>query len=204
MAIKESRRLGATQQQVWDILRSPEALQRTMPGLSLLEPQGPDRYRWSAEVQGGQLSGHLQGNASVGDKHVPQSVVLTFDGVAQDGVAWQGGAHLRLAEAAAGECNLACTIHATATGADQHVVDALVASLVDDFLARLGVEVQIQHPPQGADTQLDEDDFASTLMTDQPPEGRAGSALYKDDKKFPTWVWPVLALVLLGLWWLGR
>ena len=83
-------------------------------------------------------------------------------------------------------------------------MDALAASLVDDFLARLGVEVQIQHPPAGADTEIDQDDFASTLMTEQPPAGRAGSALYKDDKKFPQWVWPVLALVLLGLWWLAR
>ena len=116
----------------------------------------------------------------------------------------QGSVQLRLAEVANGQCTVALTVHATAAGTDQPAVDALAAALGDDFLARLGVEVLIQHPPQGADTEIDEDDFASTLMTDQPPAGRAGSALYKDDKKFPTWVWPVLALVLLGLWWLAR
>ena len=204
MAIQGSRRLGATQQQVWEILRTPEALRRIMPGLSLLEPQGADRYRWSADLQGGQLSSRIEGNASVGDKQAPLGAVLTFDGVANGGAAWQGSVQLRLAELANGQCTVGCTVHATAAGTDQHVVDALAASLVDDFLARLGVEVQIQYPPQGADTQMDEDDFASTLMTDQPPAGRAGSALYKDDKKFPVWVWPVLALVLLGLWWLGH
>ena len=201
MAIQGSRRLGATQQQVWDILRTPEALRRTMPGLSLLEPQGADRYRWSADLQGGQLSSRIEGNASVGDKQAPLGAVLTFDGVANGGAAWQGSVQLRLAELANGQCTVGCTVHATAAGTDQHVVDALAASLVDDFLARLGVEVHLQYPPAGADS---EDDFASTLMTDQPPAGRAGSALYKDDKKFPAWVWPVLALVLLGLWWLAR
>ena len=204
MAIQGSRRLSATQQQVWEILRTPDALLRIMPGLDLLEAQGADRYRWSADIQGGPLSSRLEGYASVGEKHAPLGAVVTFDSVATGSAAWQGSVQLRLAEVAHGECTVACTVHATAAGTDQHAVDALAAALADDFLARLGVEVQIQHPPQGADTVMDEDDFASTLMTDQPPAGRAGSALYKDDKKFPTWVWPVLALVLLGLWWLGR
>ena len=204
MAIQGSRRLSATQQQVWEILRTPDALLRIMPGLDLLEAQGADRYRWSADIQGGPLSRRLEGNASVGEKHAPLGAVLTFDGVANGGAAWQGSVQLRLAEVASDQCTVALTVHATAAGTDQPAVDALAAALADDFLARLGVEVLIQHPPQGADTEIDEDDFASTLMTDQPPAGRAGSALYKDDKKFPTWVWPVLALVLLGLWWLAR
>ena len=200
MAIQGSRRLGATSQQVWDIVRSPEALRRIMPGLDLLEPQGADRYRWSADVQGGQLSRRIEGNASVAEKQPAQSAVLTFDGVANGGAAWQGSIQLRLAEVANQQCSVSCTASATATGADQHAVDALMASLVDDFLARLGVQVLLQYPPANADS---EDDFASTLMTEQPPPGRAGSTLYKDDKKFPKWVWPVLALVLLGLWLLG-
>ena len=78
--------------------------------------------------------------------------------------------------------------------------DRLAAFATREAAARAGCVVLFK----GADTVIDEDDFASTLMTDQPPAGRAGSALYKDDKKFPTWVWPVLALVLLGLWWLAR
>ena len=94
---------------------------------------------------------------------------------------------------------------AEVAGQVQGVGVGILVAILGRILGRsLNVEVQIQHPPQGADTQLDEDDFASTLMTDQPPAGRAGSALYKDDKKFPAWVWPVLALVLLGLWWLTR
>ena len=80
MAIQGSRRLGATQQQVWEILRSPDALRRIMPGLDLLEAQGADRYRWSADIQGGPLSRRLEGNASVGEKHAPLGAVVTFDG----------------------------------------------------------------------------------------------------------------------------
>ena len=85
MAIQGSRRLGATQQQVWEILRSPDALRRILPGLDLLEAQGADRYRWSADIQGGALSRRLEGNASVGEKHAPLGAVLTFDGVANGG-----------------------------------------------------------------------------------------------------------------------
>ena len=100
MAIQGSRRLGATQQQVWEILRSPDALRRILPGLDLLEAQGADRYRWSADIQGGALSRRLEGNASVGEKHAPLGAVLTFDGVANGGAAWQGSVQLRLAEVA--------------------------------------------------------------------------------------------------------
>ena len=49
-----------------------------------------------------------------------------------------------------------------------------------------------------------DDGFESTLMADEAPSSRAGSALYQDDKKFPRWVWPVGIVLVLVLWWLFR
>ena len=56
-------------------------------------------------------------------------------------------------------------------------------------------------PP--AKPQVD-DGFEPTLIAEEAPPPHAGSPLYQDDKKFPRWVWPVVILVLLGLWWLSR
>ena len=41
-------------------------------------------------------------------------------------------------------------------------------------------------------------------MAEDTPSTRANSPLYKDDKKFPGWVWPVGIVVLVVLWWLSR
>ena len=44
----------------------------------------------------------------------------------------------------------------------------------------------------------------STLMAGDTSSDRANSPLYKDDKKFPGWVWPVGIVVLVVLWWVSR
>jgi hypothetical protein len=59
--------------------------------------------------------------------------------------------------------------------------------------------------PPAATAQPEVDDgFESTLMAEDTPSTRANSPLYKDDKKFPGWVWPVGIVVLVVLWWLSR
>lgn len=59
--------------------------------------------------------------------------------------------------------------------------------------------------PPAAPAQPEADDgFESTLMAEDTPSTRANSPLYKDDKKFPGWVWPVGIVVLVVLWWLSR
>ena len=201
MAIQASRRLEASPQQVWDILRNPEMLRRVLPGLEQIESEGSDGYRWAAELQAGAQSERLQGQATLAAQQPAQAALLRLQGQSAAGVTWQGSLQLQLAALGGLACNLAVTLQVSASGLDQKTAQGLASAWLEDFLARLGVAAKLQNAPPSNEA---EEEFATTLMGEAAPQGRAGSALYQDDKKFPTWVWPLLALLLLGLWWLGK
>lgn len=176
------RQLAVTPQQAWSALNDPEVVKTCLPGAANIA-------------------------ALVGDAVPLHSGSIAFEVLGGHG-AVQGTLQVQLTPTAD---NAACSIHCNATIQADGATDqeAAARATAEDFLTRFGKEAQRRYPAftPGHHTlepaEVD-DGFESTLMTYDTPTSRAGSTLYKDDKKFPAWVWPVGILVLVVLWWLSR
>lgn len=176
------RQLAVTPQQAWSALNDLEVVKTCLPGAANIA-------------------------ALVGDGVPLHSGSIAFEVLGGTG-AVQGALQLQLTPAADNAtCSISCNATIQADGTTDP--EAAARATAEDFLTRFGKEVQRRYPaftpghhaPEPADV---DDGFESTLMTYDTDPDRAGSPLYKDDKKFPAWVWPVGILVLVTLWWLSR
>ena len=192
-----SRQLAVTLQHAWTALNDPHVIQACLPGIHNIQ--------------------------SLGDIVQLQRGSIVFDAPNDTG-GGKGLVEVQLVPADEG-CRIDCTLYlpavtTTATDAPQPPIDAIASAVAEDFLARFDAEIQrrslvaaphvqpssIPNPmtPEPKANDRADDGFAPTLIAEEAPPGHAGSPLYRDDKKFPRWVWPLAILVLFLLWWFSR
>lgn len=67
-------------QRVWDLMQSPDALAKCVPGCEKLEPMGEDQYEAVMKVGVGAIRGTYKGKISVQDKQPPDRYRLVVEG----------------------------------------------------------------------------------------------------------------------------
>ncbi len=76
MKIEGRHTVPAPQETVWQRLNDPSVLERSLPGVERLEPDGPDRYRASIKYKVGAVSGSFSGSVELSEKNPPHSMRL--------------------------------------------------------------------------------------------------------------------------------
>ena len=67
-------------QAVWDGLMNPDVLANCIPGCRGIEPDGPNRYRATANVRVGPVSGNYTATVTLSDLDPPNSYTMTIEG----------------------------------------------------------------------------------------------------------------------------
>ena len=67
-------------QDVWDALMNPDVLAGCIPGCRSIEADGPDRYRATATVRVGPVSGNYTATVALLDLDPPNSYTMTIEG----------------------------------------------------------------------------------------------------------------------------
>ena len=67
-------------QDVWDALMNPDVLAGCIPGCRSIEADGPDRYRATATVRVGPVSGNYTATVALSDLDPPNSYTMTIEG----------------------------------------------------------------------------------------------------------------------------
>lgn len=84
-------------EEVWEIVRDPEALASALPGTQSLEQVSENEYAGKMHVRIGPVSGVFAGKIVVSDEVPPESCTLTVDGKGAPGFA-SGSGHIQLIE----------------------------------------------------------------------------------------------------------
>ena len=85
MKIAGSAVLHAPAERVWAALNDPAVLQRTIPGCSSLEPNGPDSYRMTVTAGVASIKGVYSGEVALHDQQPPGSFRLRASGAGAPG-----------------------------------------------------------------------------------------------------------------------
>lgn len=65
---------------VWELLMSPEVLQKCIPGCDRLEPSGDDQYEATMKIGVGPVRGTFKGKVALRDKQPPTHYQLVVEG----------------------------------------------------------------------------------------------------------------------------
>lgn len=84
-------------EEVWEIVRDPEALASALPGTQSLEQISENEYAGKMHVRIGPVSGIFAGKIVVSNEVPPESCTLTVDGKGAPGFA-SGSGHIQLFE----------------------------------------------------------------------------------------------------------
>lgn len=144
MHLEGTHQVGASAQQIWDLLMNPDVLAKITPGISTLEPTGPDTYKAVSDVKVGPVRGSFKGKVEVVDKLPPQSFVLKMKQNSKIGnVAAEGSISLQPISGTqteivfAGDAKLSGTLARTG----QRVMSGVAKSLTEQFFKALEAEV---------------------------------------------------------------
>ncbi len=76
MHLDGTHTLNAPREKIWNMLLDPEVLERVVPGVKTLEPEGEGVYKAISEVKMGPVSGSFTGQMEVANQEPPESFVL--------------------------------------------------------------------------------------------------------------------------------
>ncbi len=197
MEMQASRPLAVSQQQAWDALNDPEVLKACIPGCDKVEATGEHQYAVGMALKIGPVSAKFAGKITLSDIQPPQSYTIAFDG--QGGVAGfgKGQAQVRLAELppdALGQpcCELHYQVQAQVGGKiaqlGQRLIDGAAKGMAEDFFKRFDEEMRRRHPRAEPPTEAAPAEAASVPAVST--EAAQGGGI-------PTWVWVVLAAIIV-------
>ena len=84
-------------QEVWDLIRDPEALAKALPGTEALNKLSESEYEGTMNVRIGPITGVFSGKVVISDEAPPESCTLTAEGKGAQGFA-KGVGRVQLAE----------------------------------------------------------------------------------------------------------
>lgn len=197
MEMQASRPLAVSQQQAWDALNDPEVLKACIPGCDKVEATGEHQYAVGMALKIGPVSAKFAGKITLSDIQPPQSYTIAFDG--QGGVAGfgKGQAQVRLAELspdALGQpcCELHYQVQAQVGGKiaqlGQRLIDGAAKGMAEDFFKRFDEEMRRRHSRAEPPTEAAPAETASAPAVST--EAAQGGGI-------PTWVWVVLAAIIV-------
>jgi carbon monoxide dehydrogenase subunit G len=148
--ISQDHVLPAPLERVWEALMDFEVLERTLPGVDRLEPNGPDRCALEASVFLPTITGRYKGEVAVLESEPMQRYRLR--GEAKGRLGWvRGDAEFRLDEQDGGGSTLVHMLMDFRTGGSlqsvgQRFMEATVKGMLRDFFTALGHELEPKPP----------------------------------------------------------
>jgi carbon monoxide dehydrogenase subunit G len=149
MDIGGSYALPAPREQVWALLRNPEALTRALPGCQSLEREGDERYHVRVSVTVPAVQGVYDCRVRLSDIRSPDTCRVSVEGHSARGTV-RGECTIELA--AQGAAGTLVTYHGhaqlggTVASAGMQVAGGALAMLLKSFFARLAAELAAQTP----------------------------------------------------------
>jgi len=87
MKLQGEYRFDGPREQVWELMRDPEALAAALPGTQSLEQVGENEYAGKMHVRVGPVSGVCSGRVKISDEVPPERYTLPVDGRGAPGFA---------------------------------------------------------------------------------------------------------------------
>jgi len=87
MKLQGEYRFDGPREEVWALMRDPEALASALPGTQSLEQVGENEYAGKMHVRVGPVSGVFAGRVKISDEVPPESYTLSVDGRGAPGFA---------------------------------------------------------------------------------------------------------------------
>ena len=97
MRIEGEHVFRASRQRVWDLLQSPDAVRRALPGVERFEPAGPDSFEATMRIGVAAVRGTYHGRITMTDLQPPERYTLTVRGQGSPGTI-EATAEIALAE----------------------------------------------------------------------------------------------------------
>ena len=91
MKITGEYTLDGPREEVWKIVRDPDALIQALPGTKKLEQISENEYQGELQVRIGPIAGSFGGKLTVSNERPPENVTLTVEGTGKIGFAKGSG-----------------------------------------------------------------------------------------------------------------
>ena len=145
MKLNGARVFNASAAQIWELLMHADTLAKITPGISRLEPTGPDTYKAIADVKIGPVSGSFSGKVELMDKEEPHRFTLRVEQNSKIGNVAADVA-LELVEVGSGQTEMRFDGMAQLSGllarTGQRVLSGVANTLTEQFFKALEAELQ--------------------------------------------------------------
>ena len=98
MKISGEYLIPATREKVWEALRDPDVLAKTIPGALEVKQTSPQEYEAIVQMKIGPISAKFNGQVAMSDERKPESFTLSGQGKGGAAGFAKGAAHIKLAE----------------------------------------------------------------------------------------------------------
>ena len=191
------------QNEVWELLRDPDALAKALPGTQSLEKTGENEYTGKMHVRVGPVSGVFAGKLTISDEVPPESYTMQVDGRGAPGFV-KGTGSIKLTAQDGGKTLMQYTgdiqVGGRIAGVGQRLIDSVSKSMVRQGLETLNMALKAKHAPppptpqaaaeqQPAFTPPSEMEFALGVAKDMLTD-----VLSPENKR----VWELIAAVLVS------
>jgi carbon monoxide dehydrogenase subunit G len=161
-------------EEVWEIVRDPEALASALPGTQSLEQVSENEYAGKMHVRIGPVSGVFAGKIVVSDEVPPESCTLAVDGKGAPGFA-SGSGHIELTEQEDGTTLLKyegdMQVGGRIASVGQRLIDTASRSMIGQGLESLNnaLRARMQAEEEGLEVEYippTEAEFAAAVARD--------------------------------------
>lgn len=166
-------------QEVWDLIRDPEALAKALPGTEALNKLSESEYEGTMNVRIGPIAGVFSGKVVISDEVPPESCTLTAEGKGAQGFA-KGVGRVQLADQDDGATLMRyegdVQIGGKLASVGQRSLDSVSKSMIRQGLLTLdqALEARIAAKAQGKEevgyTKPTEAEFAAAVVKDMAGE----------------------------------
>jgi len=205
------------QDEVWELLRDPDALAKALPGTQSLEKVSENEYTGKMHVRVGPVSGLFAGKLTISDEVPPESYTMQVDGRGAPGFV-KGTGSIQLTAQDNSKTLMQYTgdvqVGGRIAGVGQRLIDSVSKSMVRQGLETLNMALQAKHAPAPATPQAGATPSAEPAAAFTPPtEMEFAMGVVKDllaDVLSPEnkRVWELLATALIsfmvGFWFGSR
>jgi uncharacterized protein len=149
MKVNGSATVAAPLTRVWDALRDPAVLVRTIPGCRLLEATGADTYKMTISAGVASIKGVYVGQVALSDPEPPHAFVLRAQGQGSPGTV-DATVRVRLSERDGGtqvDYAADATVGGMIGGVGQRMLGTVAKRTAGEFFA--AVERALSAPPAG-------------------------------------------------------
>jgi hypothetical protein len=178
MRIEGEHIFHGPRQEVWALIRDPDALAKALPGTETLNKLSENKYEGTMNVRIGPINGSFAGKVIIADEVPPESCSLTAEGKGPQGFA-RGAGHIQLIDQGDGSTLLKydgdLQIGGRLASVGQRSLDTVSKSMIRQGLESLNGALQVRVTAQATGKEVTyvpptEAKFAAAVVKDMAGE----------------------------------